>query len=62
MDVRGATAAAAALSCHALTNLPVLVLGLVFLGREGLSLGGVSRLAEQPTADVPEPSHPVRSA
>ena len=57
-----ATAAAAALSCHALSNLPVLVLGLVFLGREGLSLGGVSRLAEQPTADVPEPSHPVRSA
>jgi uncharacterized protein (TIRG00374 family) len=57
-----AIAAAAALSCHALTNLPVLVLGLFFLGREGLSWGGVSRLAEEPNADVPEPTQPVRSA
>jgi glycosyltransferase 2 family protein len=55
-------AAAAALCCHALTNLPVLVLGLVFLGREGLSWGGVSRLAEEPTADVPESPEPARSA
>jgi uncharacterized protein (TIRG00374 family) len=39
-------AAAAAVAAHALSNLPVLVLGLVLLGREGLSLGkvvGVSR-------------------
>jgi uncharacterized protein (TIRG00374 family) len=55
------TATAAALSCHALTNLPVLVLGLVFLGREGLSWGGVSRLAEAPPA-VPESPEPARSA
>jgi uncharacterized membrane protein YbhN (UPF0104 family) len=57
-----ATAAAAALSCHALTNLPVLVLGLVFLGREGLSWGGVSRLAEERPAAVPESPEPARSA
>jgi uncharacterized protein (TIRG00374 family) len=57
-----ATAAAAALSGHALTNLPVLVLGLVFLGREGLSWGGVSRLADEPpAAPVPEPTEPARS-
>jgi len=36
-----ATAAAAAVAAHALSNLPVLVLGLVLLGREGLSLGKV---------------------
>ena len=34
-----AVAAAAGISGHALTNLPVLVLGLAFLGREGLSFG-----------------------
>ncbi|RPI44362.1 MAG: UPF0104 family protein [Betaproteobacteria bacterium] len=33
-----ATAAAAGISGHALTNLPVLVFGLAFLGREGLSV------------------------
>ena len=57
-----ATATAAALACHALTNLPVLVLGLVFLGREGLSWGGVSRLAEEQPPAVPESPSPVRSA
>ena len=49
-DVFGASrevAGAAAIACHALTNLPVLVLGLVFLGREGLSLGGVAELTEK---------------
>jgi len=48
-DVFGASrevAVAAALACHALTNLPVLVLGLVFLGREGLSLGRVAEMTE----------------
>ena len=40
-------AQAAALACHALTNLPVLVLGLVFLGREGLSLGRVAEMTEE---------------
>lgn len=38
-----ATAAAAGISAHALTNLPVLVLGLVFLSREGLSLARVTK-------------------
>jgi len=38
-------AVAAALSAHALTNLPVLVLGLVFLAREGLTMGQVAELA-----------------
>jgi uncharacterized protein (TIRG00374 family) len=36
-----APAAAAAVAAHALTNLPILVFGLVLLGREGLSLGRV---------------------
>jgi uncharacterized membrane protein YbhN (UPF0104 family) len=47
------TAVAAALSSHALSNLPVLVLGLVFLGREGLSWGGVTRLASEPPVEPP---------
>jgi hypothetical protein len=42
LDVAGAAAFAA----HALSNLPVLVLGLLFLGREGLSLGRVRDLTE----------------
>jgi uncharacterized membrane protein YbhN (UPF0104 family) len=40
-----ATAAAAGISAHALSNLPVLVFGLVLLGREGLSLGRVAEVA-----------------
>jgi len=35
------TAAAAAVAAHALSNLPILVFGLLLLGREGLSLGRV---------------------
>lgn len=50
-----ATAVAAALASHALTNLPVLVLGLAFLGREGLSWGSVARLTEEPDHGHPEP-------
>jgi uncharacterized protein (TIRG00374 family) len=38
-------AAAAGIAAHALSNLPVLVLGLGLLGREGLSLGRVARAA-----------------
>jgi uncharacterized protein (TIRG00374 family) len=49
-----ATAAAAGIACHALTNLPVLVLGLLFLGGEGLSLAGMARLSEQ----APEQADP----
>jgi uncharacterized protein (TIRG00374 family) len=40
-----ATAAAAGIMAHALTNLPVLVLGLFFLGREGLTLGRVAQVS-----------------
>lgn len=52
-----ATAAAAGIACHALSNLPVLVLGIFFLGREGLTFGGVARLAEEAddTTDAGEP-------
>ena len=39
-----ATAAAAGIAAHALTSLPVLVFGLVLLGREGLSLGRVAEV------------------
>jgi uncharacterized protein (TIRG00374 family) len=51
-------AVAAALCSHALTNLPVLVLGLFFLGREGLSWGGVARLTEEPDHGHPDPPQP----
>ncbi len=39
-----ATAAAAAITAHLLTNLPVLIIGLALLGREGLSLGRVAEM------------------
>jgi hypothetical protein len=39
-----ATAAAAGIAAHALGNLPVLVLGLALLGREGLSLARVAEV------------------
>jgi glycosyltransferase 2 family protein len=39
------TAMAAGISAHALTNLSILVLGLVFLAREGLTMGKVAELA-----------------
>jgi glycosyltransferase 2 family protein len=39
-----ATAAAAGIAAHALTNLPILVFGLALLGREGLSLGRVAEV------------------
>jgi uncharacterized membrane protein YbhN (UPF0104 family) len=56
-----ATAVAAALSSHALSNLPVLVLGLVFLGREGLSWGGVARLTSPPEREDPSAKPPGAS-
>jgi uncharacterized membrane protein YbhN (UPF0104 family) len=40
-------AAAAGIVAHALSNLPVLVLGLAFLGRERLSLGRVAQVARE---------------
>lgn len=48
------TAAAAGIACHALSNLPVLVLGLAFLGREGLTMGRVADMAE--TTETPAPA------
>jgi len=42
-----ATAAAAGIAAHALTNLPILVFGLALLGREGLSLGRVAEVTEE---------------
>jgi hypothetical protein len=47
------TAAAAGIACHALTNLPVLVLGLAMLGREGLTMGRVADMAEKPPENPP---------
>ena len=40
-------AVAAGIASHALTNLPVVVLGLLFLGQEGLSVGRVTKMSEQ---------------
>ena len=40
-------AAAAGIACHALTNLPVLLLGLFFLAREGLTLGKVAEMTDR---------------
>ena len=39
-------AAAAGIASHALGNLPVLLLGLLFLGREGLTVGKVANMSE----------------
>jgi hypothetical protein len=39
-----AAAAAAGISAHALSNLPILAFGLALLGREGLSLGRVAEV------------------
>jgi hypothetical protein len=44
--VDSGTAAAAGISCHALTNVPVLLIGLPLLGRMGLSMGSVARIGE----------------
>ena len=54
------TAAAAGIAAHAFTNIPVLLLGLLFLGREGLSMGKVAQMSEQEAARaadsvVPDP-------
>lgn len=41
------TAAAAGIAAHALSNLPVLILGLAFLGREGLTVRRMAEMADQ---------------
>ena len=48
-------AVAAGLVLHALQNLPVLVLGLAFLGREGLSLGSMRRISTGASEEKAEP-------
>jgi glycosyltransferase 2 family protein len=40
------TAVAAGLVAHALSTLPVVVLGLAFLGREGITLGRVAQMSD----------------
>ena len=45
--VEKGVAAAAGITAHALSNLPVLVLGLLFLGREGLTFGKVAEMTER---------------
>jgi uncharacterized membrane protein YbhN (UPF0104 family) len=47
------TAAAAGIASHALTNLPVLLFGLLFLGREGLTMGKVAEMTDEPRKDGP---------
>jgi uncharacterized protein (TIRG00374 family) len=42
-----ATAAAAGITAHAFSNLPVLLLGLAFLPREGLSLGRMAAVTQE---------------
>ena len=53
-------AAAAGIAAHALSNLPVLVLGLALLGREGLSLGRVAAVTRSgpDTAGQPQEVRP----
>jgi uncharacterized protein (TIRG00374 family) len=53
--IDSATAAAVGIMAHALTNLPVLALGLLFLGRVGLTLGRVAEVAGEEAAR-PSPS------
>jgi uncharacterized protein (TIRG00374 family) len=49
-----ATAVAAGIAAHALSNLPILVFGLALLGRDGLSLGRVAEVtrAEEAQQEV----------
>jgi len=47
------TAVGAAIVLHAISNIPVTLLGLVFMAREGLSLG---RMREMTAVPSPAPS------
>jgi len=49
------TSVAAGLAAHALSNLPVLILGLVFLGQEGLTFGKVAAMTEESEGHGAEP-------
>ena len=47
------TAVAGGIAMHLLTNVPVLVFGLAFLSREGLTLGGVTEMSDE-AASTPQ--------
>ncbi len=53
------TAAAAGIALHALSNLPVLLLGLLWLGSEGLTLGKVSAMTTEEPGGAPSQSDPA---
>lgn len=53
--VNEAVAAAAGIALHAINNLPVLLLGLALIGREGLSLGRVAEMADQDPKAAQDP-------
>jgi hypothetical protein len=55
------TAVAAGLASHALGNLPVLLLGLAFLGSEGLSVGKVAQMTDT-APDPPREDGPLPRA
>lgn len=48
-------AAAAALTLHAVTNLPVLIMGLAWLSRAGLTLGEVREIADESEDEREDP-------
>jgi hypothetical protein len=45
--VAAGVAVAGGITMHFLTQLPVLVIGLALLGREGLTLGKVAQMSDQ---------------
>jgi uncharacterized protein (TIRG00374 family) len=48
-------AVAAGITAHALSNLPVLLLGLLFLGGEGMSLGKAAQIAGEDSREAAAP-------
>jgi glycosyltransferase 2 family protein len=56
LGVAPGPAVAAGIALHALTNLPVLVLGLAFLGGEGLTVGRVAEMSDAGRGDPPGPA------
>jgi uncharacterized membrane protein YbhN (UPF0104 family) len=57
-----ATAGAAGLAAHALTNLPVLILGLFFVRREGLTFGAMAQMTDSSSPDPAADGAPPNSA
>jgi hypothetical protein len=51
--VDASTAGAAGIASHALTNLPVLALGIYFLWREGLTFGRIATLTDASATEAP---------